>query len=342
MFVEVHRAGLAAVTDLGRPGHGRAGIAPNGAADQYSATVANILVGNPETAPLIEITASALTVSFSGPALIAVTGAPAPLGGGHRSWEPVCLPARTPVTIPAAQGGLRTYLAVHGTLRAPRMLASCAPDPLLGFGIWLRAGSRVGLDTNYVPFDHPVFRHPLFRLGAPVPRFGSPWTIDVTDGPDTADFAGRILPGARYRVSPDSDHIGLRLRGPAPIRQRTGEPLSRGVPTGAVEVTPAGELLVLVRGHPVTAGYPVIAVTTRAAQPALGQAAPGHELRFRHRERAEAIAAYQARRQALDRLTTRVRTSFTELGISCPAAQRSIERSVGANRNRSTDSGNRG
>jgi len=318
-FLEVNH-GLAAVTDLGRPGLAHDGIPANGAADQFSAAAANILVGNREDAPLIEITASACSFTPSCPALIAVTGAPATLTGGahlHPRWEPVCVPAGGPVTVSDIHHGMRCYVAVRGTLSAPRMLGSCAPDPLLGFGTWLRAGSRVGLDSSYAPFDHPAFHHPLFRLAAPVPRFGTTWTVDVTDGPDAADFADleRTLFASPYQVGTASNHVGLRLLGPAPSRLSSGELLSRGVPVGAVEVTPSAQLIVLLRGRPVTAGYPVIAVATRVAQQALGQAAPGHHLVFRRSSRAAAVAGFRARRHALDELASRVRTVFAATGL---------------------------
>jgi 5-oxoprolinase (ATP-hydrolysing) subunit C len=281
---EVLAAGIACVTDLGRPGLSRKGIAVNGAADQFSATAANILVGNPESDPLVEITASALTVGFARAALVSVTGAPATVacdGQLHRTWQPICVPAGATLSISDVQNGLRSYLAVRGTLRVSRTHGSCAPDTLLGVGTWLRADSRVPFDTDYVPFDHPVFRHPLFQLTVPVPRFGSPWTISVTDGPDLGRFdrLKESLFGAPYLVTPDSNHIGLRLRGPTPSRTDSDEILSRGAPVGAIEVPPSGELLVLQRGRPVTAGYPVPAVATGVAQSALGQAGPGDVLR---------------------------------------------------------------
>jgi len=320
---EVLAAGIACLTDLGRPGLSRKGIAVNGAADQFSATAANILVGNPESAPLVEITASTLTVGFARAALIAVTGAPATVacdGQLHRTWEPICVPAGATLSISDVHNGLRRYLAVRGTLQVSRTHGSCAPDTLLGVGTWLRAGSRVPFDTDYVPFDHPVFRHPLFRLAVPVPRFGSPWTISVTDGPDLPRLRRleESLFAAPYLVTPDSNHIGLRLQGPAPARTDSGEILSRGVPVGAIEVTPSGELLVLQRGRPVTAGYPVAAVATSVAQSALGQAGPGDILRFRRRSLSDAVATCRARRHALDALTTRVCTVLTRVGIHPP------------------------
>ena len=52
--IHVQTASIAVVTDLGRTRGPAQGLPVNGALDQYSARVANILVANPEPAPLIE------------------------------------------------------------------------------------------------------------------------------------------------------------------------------------------------------------------------------------------------------------------------------------------------
>ena len=52
----ITKAGISCIQDLGRRGWSRFGLPVNGAADQYSASVANVLVGSPRGAALIEIT----------------------------------------------------------------------------------------------------------------------------------------------------------------------------------------------------------------------------------------------------------------------------------------------
>jgi 5-oxoprolinase (ATP-hydrolysing) subunit C len=285
----VHRAGIAAVTDLGRPGHTRRGIPANGAADQYSATVANLLAGNAAAAPLIEVTATAFTFTASRRLWLAVTGAPCTLtvGGDQRpQWTVTPVPAGEPVALTAIHTALRCYVAVSGRLTVPRVLGSCAPDPLLGAGGWLRAGDRI-------PFQ-PTGSAPPPRTVTP-PDLCPPWTVDVTDGPESEHF-DTTLYEATYRLTPDSNHIGLRLAGPAPANSGPVEVRSRGVPAGAVEVPPAGAPIVLMRGRPVTAGYPVPAVATRTAQSVLAQIRPGQQLRFRRRTLDQAVAAYRAQR----------------------------------------------
>ncbi|MEV0402192.1 hypothetical protein [Actinoallomurus sp. NPDC050550] len=316
----IHRAGLSAVQDLGRLGHSRYGLPVNGALDQYSARVANVLAGNDEGAPLLEITAFDFGCTPSADVLIAVTGAHTDLtvGGVPRPrWEPVIVRAGEMIRITGIRLGVRVYLAVHGSVESPFLLGSCAPDTILGFGRTLRDGDELALRTPFPPIGHPVFGIPLFRMHASVPRFGEAWTIDATDGPDVAEFgdsADRLF-RSEFTITPQSDHIGLRMRGDVPRRTATGEVLSRGVPVGAVEVPAGDELLVLHRGRGVTAGYPVLAVVTSTGLSALGQARPGQSVRFRRRTVAEAVAAYRSQRADIDDLRIRVRRVFDSLRI---------------------------
>ncbi|MFI7062326.1 biotin-dependent carboxyltransferase family protein [Kribbella sp. NPDC050124] len=322
----VHRAGFTTVQDLGRLGRSRFGLPVNGALDQYSARVANILAGNNETAPLLEITALDFSCTPSVDVLIAVTGAPAELtvdGLPQPRWEPVVVRAGQTIRVTRIRYGVRAYLAVYGSVEAPALLGSCAPDTILGFGRTLTDNDELALGTALPLIDHPVFRIPVFRLGAELPTFGDSWTIDVTDGPDLHEFPDERLFRNEFTVTPQSNHIGLRMSGDVPRRAATGEVLSRGVPVGAVEVPTGDELLVLHRGRGVTAGYPVLAVVTSTGLSSLGQARPGHTIRFRRRTLAEAVAGYRSQRSSITALAQRVRTVFTTLCIPCPSPQRS-------------------
>ncbi|WP_105972426.1 5-oxoprolinase subunit C family protein [Streptomyces geranii] len=324
----IRTPGIATVQDLGRVGRSRYGLPANGAVDQHSARVANVLCGNDEHAPLLEITALDFACVPSADILVAVTGAPADVtvaGVPHPQWEPVPVRAGETLRVTGIRHGLRVYLAVLGSFEAARLQGSCAPDTILGFGPPLREGDELALRASCPPVDHPYSRIPLFRLNAPVPPFPTTvpttWTIDVTDGPDRAEFGdtGRRLFDAPFTVSPQSNHIGLRLHGSTvPRRVTQGELLSRGVPIGAVEVPAGDELLVLHRGRGVTAGYPVLAVVTATGLSALGQVRPGQTVRFRHRTLDQAVTAHRTQRSAVAALRTRVRTAFDSLRIRAP------------------------
>ncbi|KOU70057.1 allophanate hydrolase [Streptomyces sp. MMG1533] len=321
--LSIRTAGIAAVQDLGRVGRSRYGLPANGASDQHSARVANVLCGNDERAPLLEITALDFACVPSGDILIAVTGAPADVtveGVVRPQWEPVPVRAGETIRVTGIRRGLRVYLAVLGSFEADCLQGSCAPDTILGFGPALCNGDELVLRTACPPIDHPFSRIPLFRLHAPVPPFPATWTIDVTDGPDRAEFGdtGRRLFDAPFTVNPRSNHIGLRLQGEVPRRITKGEVLSRGVPIGAVEVPAGDELLVLHRGRGVTAGYPVLAVVTATGLSALGQVRPGQSIRFRHRTLDQAVTAHRAQRGAVEALKARVGRAFDALRIPVP------------------------
>ncbi|SDS73432.1 biotin-dependent carboxylase uncharacterized domain-containing protein [Pseudarthrobacter equi] len=312
--------GHSVVTDLGRTKGPGFGLPVNGALDQFSAKAANILAGNTDNEPLLELTALDFRMRATTDLLIAVTGAPLDLTVGGRDcpqWEPVSVRAGETVAVRGIRTGLRAYIAVHGSFTVPTLLGSCAPDTVVGFGLKLIEGTELATQKTTAPITQPHYGLPLFRLGLTKPDFTTHPVIDVTDGPDVAEFGDTadLLFISQYTVSPRSNHIGLRLGGALPERQLTSEVLSRGVPVGAIEVPSREELLVLHRGRGVTAGYPVLAVVASRSLDALAQARPGHTITFRKTTVADATATHRAACLELDRLRSTIQTVFGLLGI---------------------------
>jgi len=324
-------ARMAVVTDLGRARGPQFGLPVNGALDQSSARIANILTGNDENAPLIEVTAFDFACTADTDILIAVTGAEMTLrvdGVVRSMWEPVPVSAGQTVRLTNMTAGVRSYLAVRGAFDVPRLLGSCAPDTVIGFGTMLSAGMHVALARPTASPVNPFFGVSLFHLGVPRPAFGGTAVIEVTDGPDIAEFAGtadRLFENT-FRVTPKSNHIGLRMTGELPVRLHTAEMISRGVPVGAIEVPPGDELLVLHRGRGVTAGYPVLGVVTSSSLDTLGQIRPGQSVAFRKVDVDQASRTTRSQRAILDTLRERVTTVFSCLAADDPAAIR-LERS---------------
>ena len=124
------QGGYAAVQDLGRRGHSRYGLPVNGAADQYSAAVANVLVGSAAGAPLIEITLLDFAATASRDTIIAVTGAPAEVtldGQPVPQWQPLLVRAGQTIAVSRIRTGLRVYLAVQGELCVARPWPAASP-----------------------------------------------------------------------------------------------------------------------------------------------------------------------------------------------------------------------
>lgn len=318
LTIAIEQCGHAWVQDLGRPGYCRTGIPGNGASDAHSATVANALVGNALSAPLIETTGSGITFTVGSRCLLAVTGAADHVwvdGTPQPVFEALSVEAGSRVRLDAPVRGWRTYVAFNGRLAAEHVLGSVSPDPLLGVGRILHPGDRLHVRTAFAGFDQPHLRIPLFRLGAEEPRWRLPLQVGVTPGPDAGEFVPDCLDSSTFEVSPRSDHVGLRLSGETPRRTVASEILSRGVPVGAVEIPPTGGLLVLLRGRLVTAGYPVMAVATATSIDLLGQARPGDGIVFRSCSVHEAVADLRQRTDKLAALSARVGSAFGAVGL---------------------------
>ena len=116
-----------------------------------------------------------------------------------------------------------------------------------------------------------------------LPPAGEPAELRVIPGPRDDWFgpgALELLYSASYAVTPASDRTGLRLDGPALPRASPGELPSEGVVTGALQVPHGGQPILLLADHPVTGGYPVIAVVASADTGLAGQLRPGSRVRF--------------------------------------------------------------
>lgn len=278
-MIEIVNQGIgSSFQDLGRLGLSHLGVGRSGAADGHSHRLANRLVGNEESAATIE-TCGGLCVRLLQPAVVAVTGAYGVIDVRHGRPMAVNgvehLPAGAEVTLRAPETGMRYYVAVRGGLDIEPVLGSRSFDTLAGLGPTLTAGMRVAFGSDP--------RSPITTdLGIVAPLTT---LIHLSDGPRRDWFtaeAWKMLTTQAYTVSPSGNRVGARLSGPALERVEIRELLSEGLVEGAIQVPPDGQPIVMLADHPVTGGYPVIAVVEPYHLPNVVQARPGTVLRFRH------------------------------------------------------------
>jgi biotin-dependent carboxylase-like uncharacterized protein len=282
-MIEVLRPGpLTTVQDLGRPGYAHLGVGRSGAADRAGLRLANRLVGNPEGAAALEITLGGFAARFGGRAVVALAGARAPVRiAGHDAapYGPIEVGPGDEVELGLPDRGVRTYLAVRGGLDVPAVFGSRSTDLLGGLGPpVVAAGTRLPVGTSTAGF-------PTVDL-APVPEVPGELVLPVRAGPRSDWFVPGALDllGTRpYEVTAASNRVGLRLSGP-PLRAASDRELpTEGLVEGALQVPPNGQPIVMLADHPVTGGYPVIAVVDEAAVPLAAQGRPGDRIRFRVR-----------------------------------------------------------
>ncbi len=268
---------LTTVQDLGRPGLASVGVGPSGAADRSSARRANALIGNPASAAVLEVTLGGLRLLAHGDVEIALAGAPVRATVDAEEVAPAVVRLATGSTLRLGRPalGVRTYLAVRGGFDVPPVLGSRSTDLLSGLGpAPLRRGDVVGVGD-------------LARVHSELP---DPVVVDghvelpVLPGPRLDLFAAEAfaqLLAAPYVVTPDSNRVALRLDGEPLHRTGRGELASEGLVRGAVQVPPSGQPVLFLADHPVTGGYPVVAVVPDAHTDRAAQARPGSRITFR-------------------------------------------------------------
>ncbi|MGI8780307.1 MAG: biotin-dependent carboxyltransferase family protein [Solirubrobacteraceae bacterium] len=270
---------LSVVQDLGRPGLASLGVGPSGAADVASLRLGNRLVGNGEDAAGVEVTFGGLAVRCLAPATVALTGAPCDANVDGRAVHmnsPVHIGAGATLRFGTPTSGLRSYLAVRGGIDVPLVLGSRSTDVLAGIGPpALAAGQRL-------PIGPPPPRWPLVDH-APTASLPAQPVLHLLPGPRLEwfdDTALDTLAAAPYEVSAQSNRTALRLLG-EPVRRAVLDELpSEGLVVGAIQIPPDGRPVLFLADHPVTGGYPVVAVVRDCEVPLAAQLRPGQSVRF--------------------------------------------------------------
>ena len=280
---------LALVQDLGRPGLAALGVSASGAFDRAAHRLANRLVGNDESAAALECLLGGLRLALPAGTWFAVTGAWGDAAlvndGGYQRVEPhTAMRADTGAELhlgPVAHG-LRSTLAVRGGLAVPVTLGSRSRDTLAALGPEpLRAGDVLPIGSE------PQAPVPVADLVPVDPPTDGVVELGVRPGPrhDWFDAAAwSLLLTSEWITSARSDRTGVRLEGPALARASDlvgVELASEGMLRGSIQVSPDGAPTVLGPDHPVTGGYPVIAVVVDPALDRLAQLRPGQPVRLR-------------------------------------------------------------
>lgn len=301
--ITVRRAGpLTTVQDLGHPRQRHAGISAGGALDPLAARVANLLVGNPEEAALLEITLGPTEFSFDDERVIALCGAEMSesLGKPRR-----VLPNET-LNLKAPRLGCRAWLAISGGIEVPKVLGSRATDLRGGFGGWAGRALR---DGDEIPLGAPAGQ---LSFSGPVAPWGAPaeWSrtasrhpcLRVVPGAEWDEFAPEVRTTflhESYTVAAEADRMGARLAGPTLSRLTNSEPVSEAVARGTIQVAHDGQPIVLLGDCQTIGGYPKIAHVITVDLPLAAQLRAHDIVRFQPVNAAEAHELFAIREREL-------------------------------------------
>ncbi|MBP1910992.1 5-oxoprolinase subunit C family protein [Thermococcus stetteri] len=293
---------LLTVQDGGREGYRKLGVPVSGFMDDFSAKIANYLVGNPGDAPLLEFLLAGPKIMFNASVVFAVAGdVDVRLNGiPIEPWTSYWAKRGDILEIGTLKSGIYGYIAFAGGIKCEKLLGSCSVYPRAGLGRPLKAGDKLDLGYAILTGREGRFLPPKLR-----PDYSSGEVeIRVLLGPDLEHFTengiGTFLEST-YTITPESDRMGYRLDGPAVEHSEKGPDIvtSPLVP-GSVQVPGNGKPIVMMRDAQTTGGYAKIAAVIAADLPVLAQSRPGTGVRFREVTPEEAREILKRRDKTLE------------------------------------------
>ncbi|MCY1495533.1 KipI antagonist [compost metagenome] len=319
MSIKVLKPGLAtSVQDAGREGHYHQGIPPSGALDQYALRAANLLVGNPATAALLECTLLGPQLEFQRDALVAVCGARMTprLDGAEMPQDAVFrVRAGQVLGFDYIKAGARGYVAIDGGIDVPEVLGSRSTYGLGAIGGF--HGRRLAAGDE-LPLGQPAAQD---REGLALPRslhieLGGEVTLRVVPGLYhhrlTARAAEQFFADT-WTVGSEADRTGYRFKGGTPLEFEPREqPFGAGsdpsnivdacYPIGSIQVPGGLEPIVLHRDAVSGGGYAMIGTVISPDLNLIAQMQPNQRARFVAITLEEGLAARRQYNQQLERL----------------------------------------
>ena len=281
MRIKAIKKGLYNTVGLPHFGQQDVGISPGGAMDRFSLETGNAILGNPASAPALEVLFPP-TLTFEEDGFFILTGATqegATLALPSSTEPPTTIPHATVCFAPAGSvlsfgeksHGFRTYLCFR------RMDASARRDVLEG-------RSRGTFES-------------LCTWGDAENK------IRVVEGPEytALNNPARFL-GNAWRTTPEMSTMGMRLANDmAPPSCNIENMVSEAVSDGTIQLTPKGPIILL-RHRQTVGGYPRILNVIGADLDRLAQYAPNQLMWFRKVSIEEAFKVAKLKHDALDQL----------------------------------------
>jgi antagonist of KipI len=297
VFEVIHPGALTTVQDSGRYGYQRYGVPVSGAMDKFSLRVANLLVGNRENEPALEITVQGPTLRALRPWRVAFAGgdlSPKINGQPCLMWCSLAIEEGDLISFGGPRSGCRAYIGISGGISVPLIMGSYATHLRLGlggFGQALIKGDVIRVAEEGNSFSGSRVSQPLAKENIPI--YTKEWIIRVILGPQQEHFtpAGvNTFLGSDYVITPESDRMGYRLRGAKVEHRLSPDVITDATPPGSVQVPGDGMPIILVADAQATGGYAKIAVVITPDLNNLAQAKPGDKISF---EKVTLLKAHQ-------------------------------------------------
>lgn len=277
---------LTTVQDLGRYGFQRYGVSASGVMDEYSAKIANKLVGNKVGEAVLETTLKGVQIEFLQNTAVAITGGNCDVtlnGAKIELWQSYLVNRGDILKMGICRSGLRNYLAFAGGIDVPIIMNSKSTNlkaKVGGFnGRKLMTGDVLSVGVGSLEAPLTLNKHYI-------PTYSKDIKVGVILGQQDDHFteAGiKTFLNETYTVTQESDRMGIRLSSVsgATIEHKNGaDIISDGITFGAIQVPGSGQPIVMMADRQTTGGYTKIGNVISSDLAKLAQATPGTKVKF--------------------------------------------------------------
>ncbi|RFU64341.1 biotin-dependent carboxyltransferase family protein [Bacillus sp. V59.32b] len=323
---------LTSIQDLGRYGFQKFGVIASGVMDPLSHRIANLLVGNQESAPTMEITLIGPAIEFKEDALISICGgdlSPVIDGKPVRMWRSVFVKKGSTLQFGKCRSGCRAYLALAGGYAVKSIMGSKSTYLRAEMGGFNGRALQAGDQVSFKPpgdLSAKIIQYIKKDL-SPDTFVQSEWSVASDLIPNHANSTSiRVIKGLQFdlfteesqdtlfkdlfEISSQSDRMGYRLKGPTLSLDTPQEMISEAVNFGTIQVPSDGNPIILLADRQTTGGYPKIGQVTTVDLPLLAQAKPGDRIRFAELSHEDAESLYLERETQIKRLRMGIALKF--------------------------------
>ena len=263
------------IQDSGRYGYRNIGFPVSGAMDFYSYERSNLLVGNKNNEATLECTIKGPSLLFSAPSWVAVSGAKTDITLNNKNLkinEPFFCDLGDLLEVGNIYDGQRCYISFSGGIITEKIYSSRSQYfPITEKSIINKA--------DKIPIKSKK-RIQKVNLKFPDLKIFDGF-IDVYKGPDWEIISNptkKKLINFPFKVG-SNNRMAYRLSG-LKIKNKLSIASSSILP-GTVQLTPNGDLIVVMRDGQITGGYPRILQLTDKSQSKLSQCYLGQKIIFK-------------------------------------------------------------
>jgi len=267
------------IQDSGRFGYRAFGVPISGSMDSYSSHYANSILGNDRDCAVLEITMSGPELHFQEPTQIAIAGAdltPKLNGKLISNNQVIDIKFNDVLSFAGLRNGLRCYLAIKGGLQSEVYLGSRSMYNTISESDTINVGEEIYYEkspsNSIKTYSNLKYDHDLL----------STKILEVENGPEYNELPQELknkLSKLQFKVSKFNNRMAYQLE---PLMSNTIETiLTSPVLPGTVQLTPNGNLIILMRDCQTTGGYPRVLQLTERSLNIISQKRQGEKIFFR-------------------------------------------------------------